>query len=147
VTDRIDILRDLEQELGILVRRVRRVIGERARTVDPDLHPASYLLLAHLVHCGPSRASELAHVFDLDKGAVSRQVQHLAELGLVARAPDPEDGRATLVEATDAAMQRMEDVAAARRQRLAEQLTDWTAADLEQLVGLLGRYNRTLERD
>lgn len=147
MSDRIDVLRDLEQEVGVLVRRARRVIGERARTVHADLHPASYLLLAHLVHRGPCRASDLAHVFDLDKGAVSRQVGHLAELGLVARAPDPHDGRATLVAATDTAMQRMEDVAEARRQRLAERLSDWTAADLEQLVGLLGRYNETLERD
>ena len=29
----------------MLIRRVRRVIGERARAVHPDLQPASYLIL------------------------------------------------------------------------------------------------------
>ena len=38
--------RCLEQEVGVLIRRVRRVIGERARLVHPDLQPASYLLLS-----------------------------------------------------------------------------------------------------
>ena len=33
-------------EVGVLVRRVRRVIHERARAVHADLQPASYLLLA-----------------------------------------------------------------------------------------------------
>ena len=31
----------------------------------------------------------------MDKGGVSRQVQHLVDLGLVERTPDPDDGRAT----------------------------------------------------
>jgi hypothetical protein len=35
----------LEQEVGVLIRRVKRVIGERARAVHPDLQPASYLML------------------------------------------------------------------------------------------------------
>lgn len=146
MTERLEILRDLEQEVGVLMRRARRVVGERARTVHPDLHPASYVLLAHLVRCGPRRAADLAQVFDLDKGAVSRHVQHLVALGLVERSPDPDDRRASLVVATDAAMTRMDDVAESRRRRLAEQLAGWSAEDLRQLVSGLARYNETLER-
>ncbi len=33
---RTDALRELEGEVGVLVRRIRRVIGERARAVHPD---------------------------------------------------------------------------------------------------------------
>ena len=42
----------------------------------------------------------------MDKGAVSRQVQHLTELGLIERTPDPADGRAALLAVTDDARRR-----------------------------------------
>ena len=51
--------------------------------VHPDLQPASYLMLAYLVEHGPLRARPSPRRFDIDKGAVSRQVQHLVDLGLV----------------------------------------------------------------
>ena len=38
----------LEQEVGVLVRRIRRVIAERAAAVHEELQPASYLMLAHV---------------------------------------------------------------------------------------------------
>src|ERR1044072_3637899 len=88
---------NLEREMGVMVRRIRRVIGLRARAVHPDLVPSSYLMLSYVAEQGPLRAAEIAEQFDIDKGAVSRQVTHLTELGLLARVTDPEDGRAMLV--------------------------------------------------
>ena len=35
----------LEHEVGVVIRRVKRVIGERARAVHEDLQPGSYLVL------------------------------------------------------------------------------------------------------
>ena len=64
---RTDTLLRLEQEVGVLVRRVRRVIGERARAVHPDLQPSSYLLLAHLAEAGA------AAVLGRRRGARHRQ--------------------------------------------------------------------------
>ncbi len=139
-------LRDLELEVGVLIRRVRRVIGERARAVDPDLMPASYLMLSYVGEHGPLRASSMCAVFDIDKGAISRQVQHLIDLGLVDKAPDPEDGRATLLSVSAAGAARLEAVAAARRERLADQLADWPAEELQHFADLLGRYNDALGR-
>lgn len=144
---RTDALRHLEQEVGILFRRVRRVIGERARLVHPDLQPVSYLVLGYLSRNSPMRASELCSVFDMDKGAVSRQVQHLLDLGLVDRTPDPEDGRATLISVSEEGATRLGDVADHRRKLLDERLGDWTAGDLEQLGELLSRYNADLADD
>jgi DNA-binding MarR family transcriptional regulator len=115
---RSDSLRHLEREVGMLIRRVRRVIGERARLVHEELQPASYLMLSWLVDQGPVRASSMAEQFTIDKGAVSRQLQHLDALGLVERTPDPADGRATLVAASDDAVRRLADVAEHRRKWL-----------------------------
>lgn len=143
---RSDSLRSLEHEVGVMIRRVRRVIGERARTVHPDLQPASYLILSHVAQSGPVRASTLVELFDIDKGAISRQVGHLLELGLLRKEPDPADARAWLISLTDEAQSRMSDVSDHRRKLLDENLADWDAAELEAFVADLTRYNRALNR-
>ena len=144
MTSRADSLRHLEREVGVLIRRIKRVIGERARLVHEDLQPASYLMLSWVVEEGPIRASSMAETFNIDKGAVSRQLQHLADLGLVERTPDPADGRATLVVASDDARRRLADVATHRRKWLDEQLGDWTNEELEAFATTLGKYNLSL---
>ncbi|KAA1419387.1 MarR family transcriptional regulator [Nocardioides humilatus] len=146
-TERTDTLRHLEQEVGVLVRRVRRIIGVRAVAVHPDLQGVSYLILGYLAQHSPMRASGLCTVFDMDKGAVSRQVQHLVDLGLVDRTPDPADGRATLITVSEEGTRRLGDVAQHRRKLLAERLGDWSADDLDQLGVLLSRYNAALADD
>jgi DNA-binding MarR family transcriptional regulator len=108
------------------------------------MQPASYLLLAWLIDEGPVRASAIAESFEIDKGAISRQIVHLEELGLVTRTPDPDDGRATLVAASEDAVRRMEDVADHRRKWLDEQLGEWSSAELDDFVDSLARYNRAL---
>ena len=134
----------LEQEFAVLLRRVRRVIGERARATHESLQPATYLMLRHVAAHGPLRASAMAEVFDVDKGAISRQVAHLASLGLVRGDADPEDGRATLLSVTDEARTRMADLDAHRRKRLDERLGDWPDEELAELVAMLARYNATV---
>ena len=137
----------LERELGVLIRRVRRVIGERARAVHPDLQPASYLMLTFLVAEGPQRSSVVSEKFNVDKGAISRQVQHLCDLGLLVREPDPADGRAMLISASPDAVHRLEAVDRDRRRWLDEQLAEWTEADLRDFVGGLSRYNTALDQN
>jgi DNA-binding MarR family transcriptional regulator len=142
---RADELGRLEQEVGVLIRRVKRVIGERARAVHPDLQPASYLMLMYLASEGPQRSSVLSDRFNVDKGAISRQVQHLCDLGLLEREPDPADGRAVLISASADAVRRMEAVAHDRRRWLEERLEEWSEDDLRGFVGALERYNSALD--
>jgi DNA-binding MarR family transcriptional regulator len=142
---RADLLGGLEEEVGVMIRRIRRVIGERARAVHPDLQSSSYLMLAWLAQHGPQRSSAMAESFGIDKGAISRQVQHLVDLGLVDRTPDPADGRATLVSASVDAAARLAEVKDDRRRWLDDRLGDWPDADLSEFVRLLGRYNAALD--
>lgn len=139
-------LRRIEQEVGVLIRRVRRVIGERARAVHPELAPVSYLLLAHVAEAGPVRASALVDDLGSDKAAVSRQVSHLVELGLLERSRDPDDGRATLLAATADARDRLERVRRQGSERFGQMLGDWSDRDLADLAERLTRYNAALER-
>ncbi len=141
---RAESLRDLEHEVGVIIRRVRRVVGVRARMVHEQLQPATYLILSWIDHSGPVRASEVAEQFDVDKGAVSRQVKHLVDLGLVQAERDPDDARAWLLSVTDEARTRLADVSDHRRKWLDEQLAGWSAADLAEFAGTLARYNSSL---
>ncbi|MGA8848095.1 MAG: MarR family winged helix-turn-helix transcriptional regulator [Nocardioides sp.] len=144
LSDRACSLRALEHEVGVMLRRVRRVIGVRAQMVHPDLQPASYLILSSVADSGPVRASELVELFDSDKGAVSRQVGHLLHLGLLVKERDPDDARAWLISVTDEATRRMADVVEHRHKLLDEGLADWSDAQLDAFVSDLGRYNAAL---
>ena len=144
--DRQASVRTIESEVGVLIRRVRRVVAERAQEVHQSLHPSTFILLNHLHDHGPLRASSLVEHFAMDKASVSRQVQHLLDLGLVDRAPDPADGRATLLSVSDDGRRRLADVADHRRKLLDERLGDWDEAELASFAADLARYNATLDR-
>ena len=111
-----------------------------------DLQPASYLMLSWLADEGPVRASSMVDNFGIDKGAVSRQLQHLVDLGLVERTPGPrgrpghpgrgQRGRRPPPRPTSPTH---------RRKWLDEQLGDWGAERaVAQFVGRLERYNLSL---
>jgi DNA-binding MarR family transcriptional regulator len=142
---RDDLLAGLEQEVGVMIRRIRRVIGERARSVHPDLQSSSYLMLTWLNQHGAQRSSAMAETFAIDKGAISRQVQHLLDLGLVDRSPDPADGRATLVSVTSDAAARIAQVNDDRRRWLDERLGDWPDRDVSEFLRMLASYNAALD--
>jgi DNA-binding MarR family transcriptional regulator len=57
--------------------------------------------------------------------------------GLIARAPDPEDGRRVILSVTDAGLGVLRDRRNARTERLAEALSSgFSRAELEQLMAV-----------
>ena len=139
-------LRALEHEMGVLVRRIRRVIAERARLLHPDLSPVAYSMLMALNDSGPRRASDLVDIFSIDKGAVSRQVQTLVELGLIERSSRPGGpARDDSSRSPRKAVVGWPTSLFCRRHEVSERLDDWTDDDLREFVKSLGRYNSSLE--
>lgn len=134
----------IERELGSLIHRVRRRTVRNAAAVHPDLLPAAFPVLMFVVDHDGVRAADVVDHFGVDKGSVSRHVVHLQELGLVSRACDPEDRRAQTIVATGEGRARVAAARAARREEIAGQLSDWTAADLGALADALARYNAAL---
>ncbi|MDQ6934642.1 MAG: MarR family transcriptional regulator [Actinomycetota bacterium] len=128
----------------MLIRRIHRAKFERAKLVHPELTPTSYSILNALAEVGSQRSTDLADMFAIDKGAVSRQVQILEDLDLIERTPDPDDGRAARLSLTEVGLQRMHAVIEQRRIRFEDRLSDWTTPEVDELVGLLARYNRSL---
>ncbi|MET8944798.1 MarR family transcriptional regulator [Streptomyces sp. NPDC004542] len=136
----------LERELTVLLRRARASQGEMAREVHPDLESAAYGLLVRLDEQGPQRATELAAYIGVGKATMSRQLRALEELGLIARAPDPADGRAWLVALTDEGHLRVSRVREARRARYVSQLAHWDRREVSELARLLHELNGVMER-
>jgi DNA-binding MarR family transcriptional regulator len=137
-------VRNLEREIGTLLRRIRKGLVERAIQVHPELNPTSYMILSTLTEHGARRAADLAEMFALDKGSVSRVVHQLLELGLIARSPDPADGRASLLSVTDEAVRRLAEIRDDRREHFDDRLLDWEPAEIEELAERLGRFNHAL---
>ena len=102
-------------------------------------------MLTYVAENGPMRASEIAEQFDIDKGAISRQVTHLTELGLLARVTDPDDGRAMLVSVSDEGRTPADRRGPAPSQVARRAARRLGREDLTGFVAALGRYNRALD--
>ncbi|MDX2547372.1 MarR family winged helix-turn-helix transcriptional regulator [Streptomyces sp. WI04-05B] len=136
----------LERELTVFLRRARANSGEMARQVHPDLESSAYGLLVRLDECGRQRATELAAYIGVGKATMSRQLRALEELGLVAREPDPADGRAWLVHLTDEGRARFRTVREARRARYVRELAAWDRVEVAELARLLHQLNLGMEK-
>jgi DNA-binding MarR family transcriptional regulator len=136
---------EVERELAVLLRRARAWNRDVATEVHPDLQPTAYALLSRVDELGSVRASDLGAYFGIDKGAISRQVALLERVGLVARAPDPRDGRAQPLVVTEEGRNRLAHARNGRRALVREQLDQWPPDEVATLARLLGRFNRQMD--
>lgn len=132
----------LEHELSQLFAVASDLIRVRAQAVHPELSPGAYKVLSTLVRSGPQHGATLAATLYVDKSVISRITKQLCEFGLVERRPDPSDGRAYFLAATDDAVRRVTEVRDEHRHRLHEFLDGWEKNDIEDLTTLLGRLNQ-----
>lgn len=135
----------IETEVALLLRlgeATRRATGTAEHRV---LDRAAYVILRHLDSAGPLNVSALAARLNLDGSTVTRQVSAMQRDGLITRTPDPADGRGTVVTPTQAGLQRMAAVRAARTRLYGDMLADWTSDDRETLAEMLHRLNEALD--
>ncbi|MBD8870713.1 MarR family winged helix-turn-helix transcriptional regulator [Nocardioides donggukensis] len=140
------VLARLEEQMRVAGRRMRRSVQERATAIDPSLPAIGYVVLQSLLDGGSCRQVDLAGSLQADKGAVSRSVQQLLDLGLVERLADPTDGRARQLALTEAGRRRLRVVAETRRATYVDRLAGWSDDELSALVAAMTRYNRDLDR-
>jgi DNA-binding MarR family transcriptional regulator len=86
-----------------IAREVNKFV---VRTLKKDGIGSSEFDLIHVVrkHDGISQAG-ICRILGTDKGAVARQVATLVKRGYLRKAPDPKDGRASIIYATEKADQ------------------------------------------
>ena len=121
-----DQARRLAQDLRAIFGRLKRRMREQ--TLAHDLTPSQISVLLRLDKDGPATASGLARAEGMRPQSMGPVIAALQEAGLVSGAPDPADGRQTIVSLTDACRRWFEEGRAARQ--------DWLTRSLHARLSL-----------
>jgi DNA-binding MarR family transcriptional regulator len=119
-----------------IVRTARRLRQEAGSELSPSLTAALSTVERH----GPMTPSELAARERIQRPTATRVLARLEEDGLVARTPDPHDGRSSLVAATPKASALLAELRTRKTAFLAERLERLDAEDravLDRAAGIL----------
>jgi DNA-binding MarR family transcriptional regulator len=92
------------------------------------------------------RVTDLAARLGIDAPAVTRKAQQLERLGLVSRARDADDARASRLRLTPEGCQVLKRFLLARHQWLAALLADWPAAECREFARLLSRFTDDIDQ-
>lgn len=135
------------------VETIEREVGELARVLEAmqrrrnyPLDRAQYLLLRVLEARGPTPTTALADLLLLDDSTVTRQIATMEDAELVAREPNPNDRRSSLIHATRHGLTVMRKMRRMRLERIDRLVADWTGTERESLAALLTKLNGTLKR-
>ncbi len=141
-----DSVRLIESALAIIVAwATRREFQQEAlRRARCNLTQGHMALLSRLSTGGSLRVGELAATLGIDNSTITPQVQRLEHAGLIARRPDPKDGRVAVLAITDAGQQLLERLHRTRREMLLEKLRDWTPSDRAAVAAALSRLAASL---
>lgn len=121
------------------VARLRVAVGRLARelrtiSAAEGLSPTESGVLAILDRAGAMRAGDLAEAEAINPTLLSRVVGRLEDAGLVARERDPDDGRASRVDATPAGRRLMRRLRSRRNKLLSSRLGGLGAAQVDALL-------------
>ena len=110
-------------ELGAALEdRVAHLWWQLLRSAGGDLSRTAAAVVAALREEGPLRVTDLAARESVAQPTMTVLINRLEREGLVARTPDPADGRATLVAVTPVGLARLEERARRRAEWLGKRL-------------------------
>jgi DNA-binding MarR family transcriptional regulator len=131
----------LAEELRLLIGTLKRRLREQGQ--GQDLPPSQVAVLLRLEKHGPATVSSLARSEGMRPQSMSAAIAVLEAAGLVRGAPDPDDGRQTLMSLTEACRERLRSSRAARQdwlsRTIAARLSPKEQQELSLAVGLLKR--------
>ncbi len=111
------------------------------------LYPGQEFVMMFLWDTGAVRQAELIKAVELDPSTVTKMLQRLEQAGHVRRRPDPRDGRAVLVEATEKSCGLLDEVTRAWAELEEHTLAGLSPAECAQLLRLLARVEANLCTD
>jgi DNA-binding MarR family transcriptional regulator len=103
----------LAQELRALLGKLKRRLREQAHV--GDLTPSQVSVLLRLEKEGPATASNLARAEGMRPQSIGPVIAALEAAGFVSGAPDPTDGRQTILSLTDVCRKWAQEGRAARQ--------------------------------
>ncbi|MBF6100616.1 MarR family winged helix-turn-helix transcriptional regulator [Nocardia cyriacigeorgica] len=136
-----DTAQDLTRELYLMGRAIRVAI---AHPEEGQLLPGGIGVLVVLEGAGLIRQVDLASHLCISPSALSRHVTDLVAEGYVTRQADPHDGRATLLQVTDAGHDLLRRIRISRAKRMQEALADWDEAEAAQACAAIEKLRNAL---
>ena len=136
----------LVDELADIFGKLKRRL--RAQASAGDLTPSQIAVLVHLDRAGPTTVSALARLEGVRPQSMGATVASLDGMGLVKGAPDPNDGRQTILSLTPKCETMIRSGRAARHEWLLRAVTSkLTPQEQAQLKAALGLLNRIVETE
>ncbi|MBV8156536.1 MAG: MarR family transcriptional regulator [Dyella sp.] len=121
------------EDLRALISKLRQRLREEARA--GDFTPSQIQVLHLLERDGPATVAGLARALGVRPQSMGETLSALKAAGAVGGAPDPNDGRQTVLSLTPAFRQRVKASRAAREDWLYREIQSrFTAAEQQQLV-------------
>jgi DNA-binding MarR family transcriptional regulator len=134
----------LAQELRALLGKLKRRLREQAHV--GDLTPSQVSALLRLEKDGPATASSLARAEGMRPQSIGPVIAALEAAGLVSGAPDPADGRQTLLSLTDACRKWAEEGRAARQDWLSRSIrTRFSPQERDEVAKAIGLLKRLVD--
>jgi DNA-binding MarR family transcriptional regulator len=131
----------LAAELRAVLGRLRRRLREQAQS--GGLTPSQRSVLLRLEKHGPATASALARAEGMRPQSIGPVIAALESAGMVAGAPDPTDGRQTILSLTDACREWVQEGRAARQDWLVRTIqTRLSPQEQDHLVRAVDLLNR-----
>src|SRR4051794_1896927 len=135
-----------------IVGRVSRLARELEARLEPvyrahGLEAGWHDVVATLRRSGPPyrlRVTDLTASTMIGSSGTTKRLDRLERNGLVARSPDPNDRRGTLIELTDKGLALIDGVTAAHLENERELIAGLSAEEQEQLAGLLRKLRLAL---
>ncbi|HEX6394037.1 MAG TPA: MarR family transcriptional regulator [Acidimicrobiales bacterium] len=124
----------------------RRIHQQLAAAAGVSISQQAYRLLGRVVESGPTSPGQLAVMLDLDPAIVARLLRQLDEAGLVNRRRHDDDGRMTVVEATEIGQETFDRMREVIWRHMRRALAAWPAADVATLSSLLDRLVEDVQR-
>lgn len=131
----------LAEDLRLLIGTLKRRLREQGQR--DDLPPSQVAVLLRLEKDGPATVSSLARSEGMRPQSMSSAIAALEAAGLVRGAPDPDDGRQTIMSLTDICRERLRTGRAARQDWLARTIaTRLSAREQDELAAAVGLLKR-----
>lgn len=128
-----DALHALAEDLRVVAAKLRRRLREESNV--GDFTPSQMQVLARLEREGPATVTSLARAQGMRPQSMSETLSALKAAGFVSGAPDPNDGRQTVLSITPAFRRKMKASRAAREDWLLRNIQSrFSAAEQKQLA-------------